>query len=100
MMRLMVATLHHNPYKAERFKFGEWLHFVRRDRQLYAIWYLIGLCVPADFAQLVHVCWNHTLNRFNGATFACHGELDPTVKHTRRSSSVKGDLVHIDQMLP
>src|SRR6516162_552246 len=96
VMRLVVSALNHDAHKAERLELGEWLCVARYNCEPHTIRQVITLCAPTDFMQLLNVRRNHAFNGLNRATFACHVELYPGVKHTRRRSSVKRNLVHID----
>jgi len=57
-MRLMVAAWHNDAYKSERLELGERLRLICSNRELYTVRQLVGFCIPADFASLIHVCRN------------------------------------------
>jgi hypothetical protein len=99
-MRLVVSALNHDAHKAERLEFGERLRFARQNRELYTIWQVFALRVPADFVQFVYVGRNHSLDCVKRPTFARHDYLDAIVGHALGRGSVKRYLVHIDKVLP
>ena len=100
VMRLMVAALHHDAHKTERFQLGERLRFARHDRELDTIRQVVALGIPADLAQLVYVCGHHTFDRFQCATLARDRNLDAVIEHTLGGSRVQRHLIHVDEMLP